>query len=110
MQNPAASVTPRRLVYACVLFFLAAMQLQGEKPFDFAATPGKLPKQVVPLEYRVRIVPNVEAKTFAGTAIIKIKVTAPVRQVVLNALELEVSGAMVDEQALSASAIKIDKK
>jgi argininosuccinate lyase len=31
----------------------------GETPFDFETTPGKLPKQVVPEEYAIRIVPNV---------------------------------------------------
>src|ERR1700682_1372579 len=96
--------------FLLVSFFLPSIYLKAEKPFDFGSTPGKLPKQVVPTEYAVRIVPNVEAKTFAGTAIIKIKADQPVRQLVMNALELEVSGVMVDEQALPASAIKLDKK
>ena len=86
------------------------MHLRGEKPFDFGSTPGKLPKQVVPTEYAIRIIPNVEAKTFSGTAIIKIKTSQPVRQLVLNALELEITGAAVNEKALPASAIKIDRK
>ena len=80
------------------------MHLHGEKPFDFESTPGKLPKQVVPAEYAIRIIPNVEAKTFSGTAIIKVKVTQCVRQLVLNALELEITGAAVDEKALPTGA------
>ena len=34
--------------------------MSAEKPFDFAVTPGKLPKQVVPTEYSVRVVPNID--------------------------------------------------
>ena len=90
--------------------FLIVMHLHAEKPFDFKSTPGKLPKQVVPTEYAIRIVPNVEAKTFAGSAIIKIKVNQPVRQLILNALELNVNGAIVDDKPLSPSAIKLDGK
>src|SRR5947209_3595667 len=93
-----------------VISLLSTMQLQAQNPFDFASTPGKLPKQVVPLEYAVRIAPNIEAKTFTGTAIIKIKVTAAVRQIVMNALALEVHGAVVDEQSLAAGAVNLNKK
>ncbi|HJT81209.1 MAG TPA: M1 family metallopeptidase [Chthoniobacterales bacterium] len=98
--------------FACFATFLiaAAVPLRAEKPFDFDSTPGKLPKQVVPTEYAIRLTPNLEAKTFTGTAIIKIKANEPVQRLVLNALELEISSAVVDEHALEASAIKLDKK
>ena len=86
------------------------MPATAENPFDFASTPGKLAKEVAPTEYSIRIVPNVEARTFSGTAIIKVNATKPVRQLVMNALELDVSGAMVDDEALPASAIKVDRK
>src|SRR3954468_780746 len=89
---------------------VSIIALRAEQPFDFASTPGKLPKQVVPTEYAIRIIPNLEAKTFTGNVIIKIKVSKPVRQLVLNALELELTGAMVDEQSLPANAIKLGKK
>jgi len=44
----------------CVAFFPLAIaigfasRMSAEKPFDFAVTPRKLPKQVVPTEYSVR--------------------------------------------------------
>ena len=84
--------------------------MTGEKPFDFATTPGKLPKEVVPVEYTIRIVPNIDKLTFTGTEAVKVTVRAPVRRLVLNALELEITGASVDNQALPKSAINIDKK
>lgn len=84
--------------------------MDGERSFDFATTPGKLPKEVVPTEYAVRIVPNVDKLTFTGSAEIKVKAGAPVRQLVLNALELDITSAAVDGKALPKTAIKLNKK
>src|SRR5437764_10932913 len=81
-----------------------------EKPFNFYETPGKLPKQVVPTEYSVRVVPNIENFTFAGSEMVKLNVRSPIRQLVLNALELKVQEASVDGKRLPASAIRIDKE
>src|SRR5712691_2579373 len=83
--------------------------MSAETPYDFESTPGKLPKQVVPTEYAVRIVPNIDKLTFVGTETVKLKVRTPVRQLVLNVLELEITKASIDGKDLASSAIKIDK-
>jgi aminopeptidase N len=82
--------------------------MAAEKPYQFANAPGKLPKQVVPLEYSIRIVPDLAKLTFAGNEKIKIKATTPVRELVLNSLELEIAKASVDGTQLSPDAIKLD--
>jgi len=79
-----------------------------EKPFNFNETPGKLPKEVMPAEYAIRIVPNLDNFTFAGSEIVKLNVPKPVRQLVLNALEVKIEGASVDGKELPLSAIKTD--
>jgi aminopeptidase N len=96
----------------CTLLFcvMLALPMRAEKPFDFASTPGKLPKHVVPTEYSIRIVPNLESKTFSGTVLIKFEVKKPVRELVMNALELEVNGAMLDEHVISPASVKLNKK
>jgi len=81
-----------------------------EKPFNFYEIPGKLPKQVVPTEYSIRVVPNIENFTFAGSEMVKLNVRSPTRQLVLNALELGIQKASVDGKELQASAIRIDKE
>src|SRR5215472_14305956 len=81
-----------------------------EKPFNFYETPGKLRKQVVPTEYSIRVVPNIENFTFAGSEMVKLNVRSPTRQLVLNALELGIQKASVDGKELQASAIRIDKE
>ena len=98
----------RFLVSLLSVTFAATMP--AEKPFSFNETPGKLPKSVVPVEYSIRIVPNIDKFTFSGTETVKLNVRSPVRQLVLNALELEITEASLDGKALATSAIKIDKE
>jgi aminopeptidase N len=81
-----------------------------EKPFNFNETPGKLPKEVVPTEYAIRIVPNLDNFTFAGSESVKLSVRSPVHQLVLNGLELKVEAASVDGKELPLSAIKTDNE
>src|SRR3982074_2585357 len=99
-----------RLLLAAAALIIFSTNMDGEKPFDFATTPGKLPKQVVPTEYSVRIVPKIDKLTFTGSETVKISVKEPVRELVLNALELEIASASVDDKPLPKAAIKIDKK
>src|SRR5881392_4425765 len=108
--------------------FLAALSsivfpatMIAEKPFSFKDTPGKLPKEVVPTDYSIRIVPNIDKSasrtdssrgelTFTGTETVKLNVRSPVHQLVLNTLELKIEAASVDGKDLPASAIKTDKE
>jgi len=52
-----------RLLLLLAILFIFGAELTAEKPFNFESTPGKLPKQVVPLEYSIRIVPNIDKLT-----------------------------------------------
>ncbi len=101
---------PARLFSLWFVFFIFCASMNAEKPFKFENTPGKLPKNVVPLEYAVRIVPDIAKLTFTGTETIKLNVRAPVRELMLNALEIDVTDATLDGKALPKSAIKIDSK
>ncbi|PYL39442.1 MAG: hypothetical protein DMF36_05455, partial [Verrucomicrobia bacterium] len=78
-----------------LLFLLAELAIMSsapasEKPFSFKDTSGKLPKEVVPTDYSVRIIPDIDKLTFAGTETVKLDVRSRVRQLVLNALELKI--------------------
>jgi aminopeptidase N len=91
-----------------VLFF--TLQLAGavEKPFNFNETPGKLPKDVVPTEYAVRIIPNLDDLTFSGSETVKFSARSPVRNIVLNVLDLKIEEASIDSKGLPFSAINAD--
>ena len=82
----------------------------GEKPFDFESTPGKLPKHVVPEEYAIRIKPDPQKLTFTGSETIKVNVRKPTRQLVLNAADIEISKAAVNDKPVGKSAIRLDRK
>jgi aminopeptidase N len=99
-----------------LLFFLVAefsivsLAPASEKPFSLEDTPGKLPKEVVPTDYAVRIVPDIDKLIFAGTETVKLDVHRRVRRLVLNALELKIEEASIDGKELPPSAIKTGNK
>jgi aminopeptidase N len=99
-----------RLLFIAAILFICLNTLNAEKPFDFASTPGKLPKQIVPEEYSLRIEPDLEKFAFAGSETIKLKVGQPVRRLVLNALEIDVTSVSLDGKAVSGSALKLEPK
>ena len=101
-----------RILLLCLMaeFSIMSSALASEKPFSFKDTPGKLPKDVVPTDYAVRIVPDINKLTFAGTETVKLNVRRHVRQLVLNALELKIEAASIDGKELPRSSIKTDTK
>jgi aminopeptidase N len=98
------------LCFVGLFSFMFPGVMTAEKPFSFKDTPGKLPKDVVPGDYSIRVVPNIDKLTFTGTEMVKLNVRSPVQKLVLNALELEITEASLDGKTLPASAIKIDKE
>src|SRR5438876_11853180 len=93
---------------AAVLSITFPAIMSAEKAFSFKDTPGKLPKEVVPTDYSIRIVPNIDALKFSGTEMDKLDVRKPVHRMVLNALDMEISDASLDGQPLPRSAIQIE--
>jgi aminopeptidase N len=103
MRNP--------ILFLVTLFSLTFLSvMSAEKPFDFKDTPGKLPKDAVPTDYSIRVVPDLKALTFTGTETVKVNVRAPLQSLTLNVLEIDITEASVDGQVLPTSAIKIDKE
>src|SRR5436190_19820235 len=87
-------VPPMRALFpflAALFSVIFPVTMTAEKPFSFKDTPGKLPKEVVPTDYSIRIVPNIGTLTFSGKETVKLDVRNPVRRLVLNALELEIT-------------------
>jgi aminopeptidase N len=93
-----------------MLLFTAVTSLSAEKPFDFASTPGKLPKNIRPSDYVIHIQPDVAGLTFTGNETVRLNVDSVTREIVFNALEITINEAQLDDKALPASAINIDPK
>src|SRR5881398_2545692 len=98
------------LLAVLISFLISSLVGAVEKPFNFNETPGKLPKEVVPTAYAIRIIPNLDNFTFAGSESVKLNVRSPVHQLVLNGLELKIEAASVDGKELPVSAIKADNE
>jgi aminopeptidase N len=93
----------RCFAVSLVASFLVSLIARAEEPFDFNKTPGKLPKHVVPQEYAIRITPDVEKRTFAGSETIKLDVRQPTRELVLNAADMQIAGASVNGKEVAKS-------
>src|SRR5438132_5445447 len=100
----------RTLLFLLAKFAIMAAVIASEKPFSSNSAPGKLPKEVVPTDYAVRIIPDIDKLNFSGTETVKLNIRSRVRKLVLNALELKIEAASIDGKELPASAIKIDEK
>src|SRR5881398_1570257 len=93
-----------------IYLFASVTSLHAEKPFDFASTPGKLPKQVRPTEYAIWVKPDLKKLAFAGRETVKLKVAEPTRELILNALDLRITDAEIDGKTVPKTAIKFDAK
>src|SRR6267154_862260 len=89
MITPGATTTAAigSLVLTAALLLCIA-SASAEPRFSFATTPGKLPKDVVPKHYALRIVPAATYDRFDAEALIDIEVARPVPAIVVNAAEL----------------------
>jgi len=81
---------------AAVLAALTSLPALAGAPFDFDGAPGRLPKSVVPLDYSVAVVPDIEAGTIAGTESIRLRVRAPSRTIVFNSLNERLADVRLD--------------
>lgn len=96
--------------YFILLFFClaAAVRSSAELPFKFESTPGKLPKDVVPRHYAIHLKPDLEKLVTSGKVDIDIEVLKPTRQIVLNALDMEISKGAITAPKLIPLEPKID--
>jgi aminopeptidase N len=80
----------------CLLLLLAAMSppaTLADAPFAFDTTPGRLPKTVVPRHYAIRLEPDLDKFITRGSMTVDLEVRQPVAEIVLNALDLDVTRA-----------------
>src|SRR5712691_12687746 len=74
----------------------------AEPAYSFAATPGKLPKTVVPTHYAIELEPDLEKLTLAGAVVANIEVRESTARVVVNAVGMTLASGTADE-TLSAT-------
>jgi aminopeptidase N len=97
----------RVLTGAFALWALLAVA-HADAPYSFAATPGQLPKAVAPVHYTLDLRPNLQALTVTGSAVIDIEVREPTDRLVLNAVDMTFTSALLDGVA-PARSITVDE-
>jgi aminopeptidase N len=81
------------LLRLCLLLVLPSLTLRAEEPFSWEKTPGRLPKNIVPLRYDIRLEPDIENATFTGSQIVSFEVRQPAQEIVLHSAGLEIADA-----------------
>lgn len=79
-----------------VLAPVAAAAASAEAPFNFDKAPGRLPKNVVPVDYDIAVTPDVAAKTFTGTEAVSLRFRTASDKIVFNTLNLKLQKVRLD--------------
>jgi hypothetical protein len=71
--------------------------VRAEPMFSFDATPGKLPKTVVPINYSIELRPDAESRALPGAEVIDIEVREPTARLTLNAVNTTFASVTADD-------------
>jgi aminopeptidase N len=85
-----------RIALTLLALVAAAQAACAEDAFSFAATPGKLPKTVVPTFYAIELKPDFEQLTIAGSETVDVQVAAPTAEITLNAVNMTIASATAE--------------
>jgi aminopeptidase N len=81
---------------ALVVLTPVAGMAAGEGPFSFDRAPGRLPKDIVPVDYDIAVTPDVAARTFTGTESVSLRFRKASDKVVFNTLNLKLQDVRLD--------------
>lgn len=90
------------LVAAAALLLAMTAGARAEQAFSFDATPGKLPKTVIPLNYAIELRPDFASLALPGVETVEVEVREPTAQVTLNAVSTTFGEVSVDDGAQNA--------
>ena len=90
------------LALAFPLFLTLSRPAQAETPFSFDGAPGRLPKDVVPEDYHISIVPDIKALTLSGTESVTLYFRKPSGTIQFNSLNEKLDQVTLDGQPVKA--------
>jgi aminopeptidase N len=99
------------LITAALLLALCA-GCAGAPPanpgYAFDTTPGRLPKDIVPVRYAIDLSPDLDAKSFTGEETVEIDLRRPTPRIVLNAADLTISTVELADEPKNAAEVAAD--
>src|SRR5260370_26148146 len=84
------------------LAWLLSGNAVAEPGYSFDTTPGKLPKAVIPLHYAIELTPDLASLQLEGVEAVDIEVREPAARLTLNAVNITLGAATVDDDAQRA--------
>src|ERR1022692_2240143 len=99
-----------KILIVALFALVLPMKLNAESPFNFATTPGKLPKNVVPISYDIQLKPNIGKRSFTGSETVALDVRKPAKTITLNANTIAIASAKLlgSNGRVERAAIAID--
>ena len=91
----------RAIIYSMLLPLLGTPAV-ADAPFSFDAAPGRLPKNVVPQDYEVALVPDLAAHTVRGTEAVTLKVRSATATLTFNSLNQKFDYVLFDGRPVAA--------
>jgi aminopeptidase N len=79
-------------------------------PFSFATAPGRLPKNILPIDYTIAITPDAVARTLLGTESVTLYFTAASASVVFNSLNETLDSVQFDGKPVLSVVSNDDKQ
>jgi len=80
---------------------------------ETSTDPYRLPRSVIPVRYDLELQPDLAAGVFRGNAVITVDVTEPTTAITLNAADLEIDSAWLDDESsenrIEAESISLDE-
>src|SRR4051812_1428520 len=98
-----------KILALCLLHGLAlSLSVRALDLFSFENTPGRLPKEVVPLDYEIAIVPDAKALTITGTESVRLDFRKATETIQFNSLNEKLSNVTLDGEPVK-SVVSEDK-
>jgi aminopeptidase N len=90
------------LAATAVLMVSLSSSAMAEPAYSFDTTPGKLPKTVIPVHYTIELTPDLTSLALKGAEVVDIEVREPTAQLVLNAVDMTLGAASIDDETQRA--------
>jgi aminopeptidase N len=104
---------PRSVAASAVALLInaaSAAPAPAQAPFSFDTAPGHLPKNVIPLDYKVAITPNIEARTLRGDEQVKLLFRASSATIQFNALNMRFDRVRFDGKPVKSVTIDEERQ
>ena len=82
----------------------------AEAPFSFDTAPGRLPKNVVPIDYDIHITPDIQGLKFTGSESVSLEFHAAAATIQFNILDETLSDVRLDGQPVKSVQADNDKQ